>query len=339
MARPLRQKSLSGIYHVTIRGVNKQRIFEQPDDYEALYRILRYVRDTDSRRNPTDEPNFFLYAYCIMDNHIHLLIQPNEADLGRIISRITQTYAMYFNQTYERVGHLFQDRFKSEVVENADYFFTIVRYIHLNPVKACICSSPSQYDHSSYAELVGNDHQHTLCQNHPHNHQLCVFPELCTQQQMEQEDARMKEAMRLWELHPHEKKPKQKSMMLLAISRQDVVDFIETDSFENERPKETWLIQIFKEYTQENKNAICQYIREKLDWLTPEEKDQAVVSTLLEMTGTHSITEFQQLDKHLMRTALAYLRDAGISKSRLSRLTGIPIGVIRYAKVYYSLGD
>ena len=89
----------------------------------------------------------------------------------------------------------------------------------------------------------------------------------------------------------------------------------------------------------ENKNAICQYIREKLDWLTPEEKDQAVVSTLLEMTGTHSITEFQQLDKHLMRTALAYLRDAGISKSRLSRLTGIPIGVIRYAKVYYSLGD
>ena len=339
MARPLRQKSLSGIYHVTIRGVNKQRIFEQPDDYEALYRILRYVRDTDSRRNPTDEPNFFLYAYCIMDNHIHLLIQPNEADLGRIISRITQTYAMYFNQTYERVGHLFQDRFKSEVVENADYFFTIVRYIHLNPVKAGICSSPSQYDHSSYAELVGNDHQHTLCQNHPHNHQLCVFPELCTQQQMEQEDARMKEAMRLWELHPNEKKPKQKSMMLLAISRQDVVDFIETDSFENERPKETWLIQIFKEYTQENKNAICQYIREKLDWLTPEEKDQAVVSTLLEMTGTHSITEFQQLDKHLMRTALAYLRDAGISKSRLSRLTGIPIGVIRYAKVYYSLGD
>ena len=156
MARKPREKSISNIYHVCLRGVNKQRIFEWPEDYEAMYRILNNAQTRDTEGVEVEEPNFFLYAYCLMDNHVHLLIEPsNGLELGQVVRRINGAYAMHFNNHYERVGHLFQDRFKSEPVDDRAYFFELIRYIHNNPVKAGISRTPDRYPHSSFNELTG----------------------------------------------------------------------------------------------------------------------------------------------------------------------------------------
>ena len=156
MARKPREKSISGIYHVCLRGVNKQRIFEWSEDYEAMFRIIEHVQNTDPDGTEADGPNFYLYAYCLMDNHVHLLIQPaNNLELWQVVKRLTVAYAIYFNKHYERVGHLFQDRFKSEPVDDKDYFWQLMLYIHNNPVKGGLCSTPDQYSYSSFRELSG----------------------------------------------------------------------------------------------------------------------------------------------------------------------------------------
>lgn len=156
MARKSREKSATGIYHVCLRGVNKQRIFEWPEDYEAMYRIISFVQTKDSGGADAVSPNFYLYAYCLMDNHVHLLIQPsNGQELWQVVKRLNVAYAIHFNNHYERIGHLFQDRFKSEPVEDMDYFYELLRYIHNNPVKAGITKTPDLYPYSSFAELIG----------------------------------------------------------------------------------------------------------------------------------------------------------------------------------------
>lgn len=291
MARQVRKVSRSGIYHVILRGVNKQRIFEKPSDYEAMYRIVHFVRMFDTHKNPLEKPSFFLYAYCFMNNHVHLLIEPNEQQLGQVMKRITTTYAIYFNNEYERVGHLFQDRYKSEVVEDVDYFFTTLNYIHRNPVEAGICSHPGKYPHSSYAELTD-----TLDGNAV---RLCGFSK----------------------------------DNLLGLSSEQIRDVV---AMEGDEPKESLLIEALKKLTRESNSDLCQYIRKKLDWISAEEKDAAIVRMLLEMTETKNISEFQHLGKKAMRRALAIVRDSGVQQARLARLTGIPVGVIRYAKVKFN---
>lgn len=140
MSRIARKKSATGIYHVLARGINQQRIFEDDADFAAYLEILTRVK----RKSPFD-----LYAYCLMSNHIHLLLGEADVPLSRIIQRISVSYAYRFNQKYDRSGHLFQDRFKSEPVEDDRYFVTVLRYIYGNPVKAGICPSPDQYRWSS----------------------------------------------------------------------------------------------------------------------------------------------------------------------------------------------
>ncbi|MCQ2341775.1 MAG: transposase [Paludibacteraceae bacterium] len=296
MARQPRKVSQTGIYHVMLRGVNKQRIFENPSDYEAMYRILKFVQTTNTLQQPSSEAEYFLYAYCIMDNHIHLLIQPNANDLGQIVKRISTAYALYFNKKYERIGHLFQDRYKSEVVEDEDYFFTLLNYIHYNPVKAGYCQSPAQYAYSSWHEYLPTTSVKTTKEGLSLIGSFCTMPET----------------------------------MHLGITRDDIVKFLQ----ENNHPtKHTNLVDNLKVLTQESNSDICKYIREKLNWLTLKERDQQIIETLYELTNTHSISEFQQLDKKTLRIALALVRDSGVPANRIAHLTGIPIGVIRYAKV------
>lgn len=140
MPRAARKKSATGIYHVLMRVINQQRIFEDEDDFVSYLRILERVK----RDNP-----FVLYAYCLMDNHVHLLVGERDASLSRVVQRIGVSYAYRFNKKYDRTGHLFQDRFKSEPVEDDAYFVTVLRYIHANPVKAGLCRSAEQYRWSS----------------------------------------------------------------------------------------------------------------------------------------------------------------------------------------------
>ena len=141
MARKARTKSESGIYHIMLRGINKQDIFLDDEDYRKFLKTLNGCKK---------KSHFELYAYCLMSNHIHLLIKETENNISTIIKQIACSYVYWFNRKYERVGHLFQDRFRSEPVDNDEYFLTVLRYIHQNPVKANIVNQCEDYLYSSY---------------------------------------------------------------------------------------------------------------------------------------------------------------------------------------------
>ncbi len=141
MARTARQKSESNIYHVMLRGINKQQIFNDNEDCQKFLQVLYKCKEISK---------FNLYAYCLMGNHIHLLIQETDEPLSLIMKRITTRFVYWYNTKYNRIGHLFQDRYKSEPVDNDEYFFTVIRYIHQNPIKAGICKNISLYRYSSY---------------------------------------------------------------------------------------------------------------------------------------------------------------------------------------------
>ena len=146
MSRQARQRSKSGIYHIILRGINKQVIFEDDEDGEKLIGYLEYYKDIS---------NYIIYGYCLMDNHIHLLIKEGKESIGDTMKRIGVSYVSWYNRKYDRIGHLFQDRFKSEVVETDEYLLTVLRYIHQNPLKAGKVKSIANYRWSSYAEYIG----------------------------------------------------------------------------------------------------------------------------------------------------------------------------------------
>ena len=152
MARQARQVSGTGIYHVMMRGINRQNIFEDEEDYkrfrELLFQMVYPIDDTGK-----DIPaRCTFYAYCMMSNHVHLLIRETAENLSDVIKRIGVSYAQYFNKKYVHFGHLFQDRFKSEPVNDDSYFFTVLRYIHQNPLAAGIVGNVESYPWSSWGE-------------------------------------------------------------------------------------------------------------------------------------------------------------------------------------------
>jgi len=126
-----------------LRGVNQQQIFEEREDFEKFLQILK-----DSKAIS----EFKLFAYCLMGNHIHILLQETKEPIELLMKRIATRFVYWYNIKYRRAGHLFQDRFKSEPIENDLYLLTVIRYIHQNPIKAGICKSVSDYEFSSYKE-------------------------------------------------------------------------------------------------------------------------------------------------------------------------------------------
>ncbi len=153
MARKPRQLSESGIYHIMLRGIDRQVIFQDDEDRQKFLQVLQDCKEISL---------FRLYAYCLMDNHIHLLprTDPKGESLEQIFKRIGVRYVAWYNRKYGRTGHLFQDRFLSEPVHNDAYLFTVLPYIHQNPVKAGICKNPGKYPWSSWREYL---HSSTLC--------------------------------------------------------------------------------------------------------------------------------------------------------------------------------
>ena len=152
MARRAREKSATGIYHVMLRGINRQNIFEEEADYARFRDLLfQMVWPVDDQRKSLPSRCTF-YAYCLMSNHVHLLVRETSEDLASVIKRIGTAYAQYYNKKYQHFGHLFQDRFKSEPVNDNAYFFTLLRYIHQNPVSAGITKTVSDYPWSSWTE-------------------------------------------------------------------------------------------------------------------------------------------------------------------------------------------
>jgi len=145
MSRRARRISSSGIYHVMLRGVNKQSIFEDDEDNKKFLQILTLCKELCK---------FELYGYCLMSNHVHLLLKETDETISQIIKRIASRYVWWFNKKYSRCGHLFQERYKSETVDDDKYFVTVLRYIHQNPVLAGICTFISAYKWSSYDEYI-----------------------------------------------------------------------------------------------------------------------------------------------------------------------------------------
>ncbi|MTI80138.1 MAG: transposase [Firmicutes bacterium] len=141
MPRHQREKSKSGYYHIMIRGNERKNIFQDEEDK------FRFVETLYKKKQ---ENRFSLHAFCLMDNHVHLMLREGEEDVATVMKRITVSYVYYFNKKYKRVGHLFQDRFKSENVEDDGYVLALVRYIHQNPVRAGMVKSVSEYKWSSY---------------------------------------------------------------------------------------------------------------------------------------------------------------------------------------------
>lgn len=144
MARKGRAEVEGGLYHVIARGNNRRRIFNSPADYDKFLSLLA----VEKVRLP-----FFLYAYCLMTNHVHLLIERREDTIGRIMHRVLTGYSQYYNRRYRRSGHLLQGRHKAILCQSDRYLAELVRYIHLNPVRAKMVSAPEQYP---YSDAKGN---------------------------------------------------------------------------------------------------------------------------------------------------------------------------------------
>lgn len=134
------------VYHIVSRGNRKCHLFRDKRDYNYYLDILRKIKE---------KCGFSLLAYCLMSNHIHLQIKTKEVEIWRLMQQINLFYAKYFNFKYDLVGHLFQGRYFSKIIEDNLYNLGVNRYIHLNPVAASIVNKAELYKQSSYSVYLG----------------------------------------------------------------------------------------------------------------------------------------------------------------------------------------
>ncbi|MEO0205872.1 MAG: transposase [candidate division WOR-3 bacterium] len=135
----------NGLYHVFARGIEKRSIFRISKDFQKFLDILK---------SAIPKFKISIYAYALLHNHYHLLLKTKEANLNAVMHYINTSYAVYFNYKYKRVGHLFQGRYKSILVEIDQYFLELTRYIHLQGVKKGIIKNPIEYKWTSYQSCV-----------------------------------------------------------------------------------------------------------------------------------------------------------------------------------------
>ncbi len=146
MSRPLRIEFPGGLYHVTSRGDRREVIFL--DDEDRLY-WLGLLGQVCQRFN------WVCHAYCLMDNHFHIVVETVEGNLSAGMRQLNGVYTQWHNRTHGRVGHVFQGRFKAVVVQRESYLLELARYVVLNPVRAGLCDEPQDWPWSSYHATVG----------------------------------------------------------------------------------------------------------------------------------------------------------------------------------------
>ena len=146
MARKPRIEVEGGLYHLITRGVDRRDIFHSPEDHKKFLSLLAVQKE---------KLPFFLYAYCLMTNHVHLLIERMTDDVGRIMHRVLTGYTQYYNRKYRRSGHLLQGRHKAILCQSDMYLAELVRYIHLNPVRAKMVRKVENYPYSSHRAYMG----------------------------------------------------------------------------------------------------------------------------------------------------------------------------------------
>lgn len=148
MASPKRPWVSGATYHITNRGNRKEIIFRESIDYSVYLGILKETLKF------YEDDNYKLISYCLMSNHVHLILKTGTKDPSFFMRRVNSMYARYFNSKYEYVGHLFQSRYFSNLINNVIELLEVSRYIHLNPVRAKIVDSPEKYVWSSYNKFV-----------------------------------------------------------------------------------------------------------------------------------------------------------------------------------------
>ncbi|EMS77691.1 transposase [Desulfotignum phosphitoxidans] len=153
MARRVRIHYPGACFHVMLRGNAKQEIFQGPGDIRRFEEILgegvaRY--------------GVSVYAYCWMPNHVHMAVQVSDIPLSKMMQSLSQRYTGWVNHKYERVGHLFQGRYKAVLVAKLAYQMELIRYIHLNPVRAGLVKTPEAYGNSSHREYLAPEQGRTV---------------------------------------------------------------------------------------------------------------------------------------------------------------------------------
>lgn len=147
MPRTARRLSETHLYHVMLRGNEQRQIFQDEEDNLKFISLLKDIKEISG---------FQMYAYCLMGNHVHMLIRTgiNGEPLSELFRRFGAQYVYWYNGKHRRIGHLFQDRYKSEVVEDDEYMLAVMRYIHRNPLNAGITVNIEEYPYSSYSEYL-----------------------------------------------------------------------------------------------------------------------------------------------------------------------------------------
>lgn len=146
MARPLRIEFEGAVYHITSRGNAKKDIFEDDSDREIFLKILGDV---------VKRYNWLCHAYCLMDNHYHLLVETPEGNLSKGMRQLNGLYTQRYNQRHGRTGHVFQGRYKAILIDKENYLLMVSRYVLLNPVRAMLIQKPDEWRWSSYSATVG----------------------------------------------------------------------------------------------------------------------------------------------------------------------------------------
>jgi len=251
MPRTARQLSATGVYHVFLRGINRQAIFEGDDDFQRFVAVIRKCRERSS---------FELYGFCLLDNHVHLLLKAGEEGISQAVKRIAIGYATWYNWKYERTGHLFQDRFASEPVEHDNYLLAALRYIHQNPVRAGICRFPEQYERSSYRDYLG------------------YGPGLTD------------------------------------------IDFIKGLATDYSRDWRGWL-KGFTNAESEDSFIDCE--------IRPRLSDSMLRARINDLYAMRNATDISALDKATRDSIISSLKEEGFGLRQLSRVTGVPLGIVR----------
>ena len=157
-SRKLREWYPNAMYHITSRGNRRNDIFRDNEDYQVYITILKEAIEFLDNQ-------YEIICYCLMTNHVHLQVQTKEKHIKYLMMRVNRFYAKYFNNKYNYVGHLFQARYGSELIEEDRYVLELSRYIHLNPVRANMIKKPEDYKWSSYCMYIGNEKEEFVCSN------------------------------------------------------------------------------------------------------------------------------------------------------------------------------
>lgn len=152
--------------HVIARGNHRNDIFRDETDYEVYLNYLKEAMEYYKNK-------YYIIAYVLMTNHVHIVIETTDKDVSDFVKRVHSRYAWNFNKKYNYIGHLFQDRYRGELIENDSYMLEVSRYVHLNPVKANMVQKPEEYKWSSYSIYIGEKEEEFI-----DSHKiLCYFKE------------------------------------------------------------------------------------------------------------------------------------------------------------------